>query len=117
MSKKPKQELAPKSDRPTPNLANHHLELISPLDNVRIHVDSDKPAKQKYDYDVVVLGAGPAGEAAAMKLAKSGKEVVVIDPREQVGGNCAHVGTIPSKALRQSVFNIINFRRDLYLVK
>jgi len=29
-----------------------------------------------------------------------------------VGGNCTHVGTIPSKALRQSVFNIIGNRRD-----
>lgn len=90
-----------------------HLELISPLDDTRIHLGQSKnPVKTVYDYDAVVLGAGPAGEAAAMKLAKSGKKVVVIDPREQVGGNCAHVGTIPSKALRQSVFNVINFRRD-----
>ena len=68
--------------------------------------------KHNYEYDAIVIGAGPAGEAAAMKLAKSGHRVAVIDPRDQVGGNCAHVGTIPSKALRQSVFNIINFRRD-----
>lgn len=90
----------------------NHLPLISALDDTRIHLDTPNVARPKYDYDVVVLGAGPAGEAAAMKLAKSGKKVVVVDPREQVGGNCAHVGTIPSKALRQSVFNIINFRRD-----
>lgn len=89
-----------------------YQELINPLDNVRIHPDTPEVAKTKYDYDVVILGAGPAGEAAAMKLAKSGKKVAVIDPRGQVGGNCAHVGTIPSKALRQSVFNLINFRRD-----
>lgn len=86
--------------------------LISPLDDTRIHLTNRCTAKPKYDYDVVILGAGPAGEAAAMKLSKSGKKVVVVDPRGQVGGNCAHVGTIPSKALRQSVFNIINFRRD-----
>ena len=47
-----------------------------------------------------------------MKIAKSGQKVAVIDPRKQVGGNCTHVGTIPSKALRQSVFNIIGNRRD-----
>ena len=52
-----------------------------------------------------------------MKLTKSGKKVAVIDPREQVGGNSTHVGTIPSKALRQSVFNLINFRRDPMFTK
>lgn len=89
----------------------HHL--ISPLDGQRVALKTTKQkTKHSFDYDVVVLGAGPAGEAAAMKLAKSGKKVAVVDPREQVGGNCAHVGTIPSKALRQSVFNIIGIRRD-----
>mgnify|MGYP000967623399 CR=1 FL=1 len=65
-----------------------------------------------YDYDVVVIGAGPAGEGAAMKLTKEGKKVAVIDSRGQVGGNCTHVGTIPSKALRQTVFNIMRYQRD-----
>ncbi len=90
----------------------HHV-IISPLDGQRVALNSPKPKnRHSFDYDAVVLGAGPAGEAAAMKLAKSGKKVAVVDPRDQVGGNCAHVGTIPSKALRQSVFNIIGIRRD-----
>ena len=63
-------------------------------------------------YDAVVLGSGPAGEGAAMKLAKSGKRVAIVDVREQLGGNCTHVGTIPSKALRQTVSSIIRYRRD-----
>ena len=42
-------------------------------------------------YDAVVLGSGPAGEGAAMKLAKAGKRVAIVDMREQLGGNCAHV--------------------------
>ena len=103
----------------------HHPDLVNPLDDTRIDVKSGftkdsqrlKSDKHEFEYDAVVLGAGPAGEAAAMKLAKSGKKVVVIDPREQVGGNCTHVGTIPSKALRQSVFNLINFRRDQMFTK
>ncbi|TXD98168.1 Si-specific NAD(P)(+) transhydrogenase [Psychrobacter frigidicola] len=103
----------------------YHPDLVNPLDDTRIDVKSGfnkdserlKSDKHAYEYDAVVLGAGPAGEAAAMKLAKSGKKVVVIDPREQVGGNCTHVGTIPSKALRQSVFNLINFRRDQMFTK
>ena len=97
-----------------------HPHLISPLDSNRIRINSGytqdleriKRDSHEYEYDAVVIGAGPAGEAAAMKLAKSGKKVVVVDPREQVGGNCTHVGTIPSKALRQSVFNLISYRRD-----
>lgn len=63
-------------------------------------------------YDAVVIGSGPAGEGAAMKLSKAGRRVAIIDSREQLGGNCAHVGTIPSKALRQTVSNIIRYRRD-----
>ncbi|MDH2272591.1 Si-specific NAD(P)(+) transhydrogenase [Moraxella porci] len=108
-----------KATTPTFQHVDHdHPSLISPLDGNRIDLGRYKTRlnknrlKHNYEYDAIVLGAGPAGEAAAMKLAKSGLRVAVIDPREQVGGNCAHVGTIPSKALRQSVFNIINFRRD-----
>lgn len=63
-------------------------------------------------YDVVVIGAGPAGEGAAMKLVKEGRRVAVVDTRGKVGGNCVHVGTIPSKALRQSVWNIMRYQRD-----
>ena len=63
-------------------------------------------------YDAVVLGSGPAGEGAARKLAKAGKRVAMVDMREQLGGNCTHVGTIPSKALRQTVSSIIRYQRD-----
>ena len=103
----------------------HHPDLVSPLDDKRIYVksgygkDTERLRKDQHDYtyDAIILGAGPAGEAAAMKLTKSGKKVAVIDPRDQVGGNCTHVGTIPSKSLRQSVFNLINFRRDPMFTK
>jgi NAD(P) transhydrogenase len=60
----------------------------------------------------VTIGAGPAGEAAAMVAAKEGKKVLMIDNRPYVGGNCTHVGTIPSKALRQAVFQIMRFNND-----
>ncbi len=48
--------------------------------------------------DVVVLGAGPAGYVAAIRLAQLGKKVTVID-RDVVGGVCLNRGCIPSKAL------------------
>jgi NAD(P) transhydrogenase len=54
-------------------------------------------------YDVIVIGSGPGGEGAAMKATKEGKHVAVVDEFAQVGGNCTHRGTIPSKALRQAI--------------
>ena len=65
-----------------------------------------------YSYDVVVLGSGPAGEGAAMNAAKNGRRVAVVDNRQVVGGNCTHRGTIPSKALRHSVKQIIQFNTN-----
>ncbi len=55
------------------------------------------------DYDIIVIGTGPGGEGAAMKSAKDGKRVAVIDNFKSVGGNSTHRGTIPSKALRHYV--------------
>ncbi len=65
-----------------------------------------------YSYDVVVLGSGPAGEGAAMNAAKNGRRVAVVDNRQVVGSNCTHLGTIPSKALRHSVKQIIQFNTN-----
>ncbi|WP_444909416.1 Si-specific NAD(P)(+) transhydrogenase [Microbulbifer sp. TRSA005] len=64
-------------------------------------------AEQKFD--LVVIGSGPAGEAAAMSAAKKGMRVAVIEKRQVVGGNCTHKGTIPSKALRHSVKQLMRY--------
>lgn len=65
-----------------------------------------------YDYDVIVIGSGPAGEGAAMNAAKHGRRVAVVEEQDLVGGNCTHKGTIPSKALRHSVKQIIEFNTN-----
>jgi NAD(P) transhydrogenase len=59
-------------------------------------------------YDVVVIGTGPGGEGAAMQAAKLGKTVATVDKYESIGGGCTHWGTIPSKALRYSIFQLTN---------
>ena len=66
----------------------------------------------EYHYDVVIIGAGPAGEGAAMNAAKKGKKVAVVEDKKMVGGNCTHWGTIPSKALRHAVKQIIQFNTN-----
>jgi len=63
-------------------------------------------------YDTIVIGAGPAGEGASMKLAKSGQRVAMVENYHDVGGGCTHWGTIPSKALRHSVQMVRRFRSD-----
>ncbi|MCR9291808.1 MAG: Si-specific NAD(P)(+) transhydrogenase [bacterium] len=55
-------------------------------------------------YDVIVIGTGPAGEGAAMQAAKEGKKVAIFEKHSRIGGGCTHWGTIPSKALRFSIF-------------
>jgi dihydrolipoamide dehydrogenase len=50
------------------------------------------------DTDLVVLGAGPGGYAAAFLAADKGMKVALLDPVERPGGTCLHVGCIPSKA-------------------
>jgi len=62
-----------------------------------------------FSYDLVVIGSGPAGEGAAMNAVKQGWRVAVIDERHQAGGSCTHLGTIPSKALRQSVRRMMQY--------
>lgn len=58
-------------------------------------------------WDLVIIGSGPAGEAAAMRAAKSGLRVAVVEDQPEVGGSCTHLGTIPSKALRHQVRQVI----------
>ena len=56
-------------------------------------------ADQNYDYDVLVIGAGPGGYVAAIRAAQLGLKTACAEGRETLGGTCLNVGCIPSKAL------------------
>ena len=56
-----------------------------------------------YEYDLICIGSGPAGQRAAIQAAKLGKKVALIEKQRFVGGVCIDTGTIPSKTFREAV--------------
>jgi dihydrolipoamide dehydrogenase len=54
---------------------------------------------EAYDFDVLVIGAGPGGYVAAIRAAQLGLKTACAESRETLGGTCLNVGCIPSKAL------------------
>lgn len=74
-----------------------------------------KKAQQKFDFDLLVIGSGPAGQRAAIQAAKLNKRVAVAESKGVVGGVCINTGTIPSKTLREAVLYLSGYReRGLY---
>ena len=59
--------------------------------------------KPSYDFDLVCIGSGPAGQRAAVQAAKLGKRVAVVEKQRCLGGVCLGTGTIPSKTFREAV--------------
>ncbi|HET8864527.1 MAG TPA: Si-specific NAD(P)(+) transhydrogenase, partial [Gracilimonas sp.] len=65
----------------------------------------------KYDYDVIIIGSGPAGFSCAMQSSKFDKKVLVVEANEEsFGGTWINSGTIPSKALRETARIIQRFQ-------
>jgi NAD(P) transhydrogenase len=68
-----------------------------------------------YDYDLVVIGVGPAGEKGAAQAAYFGKRVACVERAPEPGGAAVHTGTLPSKTLRETALFLSGFRqRELY---
>lgn len=67
------------------------------------------------NFDLVVIGCGPAGEKAGAQAAYFGKRVAVIERAEHMGGSCINTGTVPSKTLRESALYFSGLKqRGLY---
>lgn len=63
------------------------------------------------EFDIIVIGSGPAGQKAAVQGAKAGKRIALVERDRAVGGHCVHRGTIPSKTLRHSAVRIAQLRQ------
>ncbi len=63
------------------------------------------------EFDLIVIGSGPAGEKAAIEAARMCKSSCIIERHSVQGGVCIHTGTIPSKTLRETVLYIAGLRK------
>ena len=65
---------------------------------------------EAWDYDLIVIGSGPAGQKAAIQAAKLGRRVAVVEKTAVLGGVCINTGTIPSKTLREAAIYLTGHR-------
>jgi NAD(P) transhydrogenase len=71
----------------------------------------------QYDFDLVAIGSGPAGQKAAIAGAKLRKRVAVTDRRRMLGGVSLHTGTIPSKTIREAILYLSGFSQRTFYGK
>jgi dihydrolipoamide dehydrogenase len=95
----PKQQAS--AEAPRPAEAPKPAEAQKPTETPKPKAAEATPsaASASYDFEVVVLGAGPGGYTAAFRAADLGMKVALIERWPQLGGVCLNVGCIPSKAL------------------
>jgi len=68
-----------------------------------------------YDFDLLVIGSGPAGQKAAIQAAKLHRRAGIVEQQRTVGGVCINSGTIPSKTLREAVLFLTGMtQRSMY---
>ena len=87
-----------------PYLATIPIEPLDPAAGTAVRADEPVPAPaaksgHSFDFDVVVIGAGPGGYTAAFRAADLGLKVALVERWPTLGGVCLNVGCIPSKAL------------------
>jgi dihydrolipoamide dehydrogenase len=88
-----------------PEESASHTEDAAPFTGTHISEPASNPVTEdidpsvEYDFDVLVLGAGPGGYTAAFRAADLGLKVALVERYGTLGGVCLNVGCIPSKAL------------------
>jgi len=63
------------------------------------------------EFDLLVIGSGPAGQKAAIQAAKLRKRVAIIEKERVVGGSCINTGTLPSKTLKDAIYYLHGFKQ------
>jgi NAD(P) transhydrogenase len=77
--------------------------------------DREKGMNHDHEYDLVVIGSGPAGEKGAAQAAYYGKKVALVERAEHLGGAGINTGTLPSKTLRETALYFSGLKqRGLY---
>ena len=66
------------------------------------------------DYELIVIGSGPAGQRAAVQAAKLGRRVALVERAEALGGVSTNTGTVPSKTLRAAIVELTGRARGGY---
>jgi NAD(P) transhydrogenase len=67
-----------------------------------------------FDYDLLVIGSGPAGQRAAIQAAKLNKRAAIVEKKSVVGGVSINTGTIPSKTLREAILDLSGLREKSF---
>ena len=74
-------------------------------------------AEDAFDYDLLVIGSGPAGQRAAIQGAKLDKRVAIVERKAVLGGCSINLGTIPSKTLREAVLSFPGIARGNFMAR
>eukprot|EP00184_Porphyridium_aerugineum_P000638 CAMPEP_0184694520 /NCGR_PEP_ID=MMETSP0313-20130426/2442_1 /TAXON_ID=2792 /ORGANISM="Porphyridium aerugineum, Strain SAG 1380-2" /LENGTH=590 /DNA_ID=CAMNT_0027152815 /DNA_START=79 /DNA_END=1851 /DNA_ORIENTATION=- len=99
-----------KDETPAPSGGGCEVKLDPPK-AATVSADVDiKVTQMDLNFDLVVLGSGPAGQKAAINSAKHGKKVAVIDKASWMGGVYVHTGTLPSKTFREAILHYTGLR-------
>jgi len=70
---------------------------------------------ESFDYELLVVGSGPAGQRAAVQAAKLRRRSAIVERRSAVGGTCVNTGTIPSKTIREAILYLTGLnQRGVY---
>src|SRR5260370_27645595 len=83
------------------------LSLLSSCYGWRVAVDCFVLMQQ---FDLIVIGSGPAGQRAAIQAAKADKRVALMERGDVLGGDSINTGTIPSKTMREAVLHFSGYR-------